>query len=314
MKNLLLPVRQLGSRAVFFVKENQSTIKVVAGIGLGIAGAVKACKATIKAKDIWEDHKSTMDLIQKSAENEELKASGEYTETDKRNDTILQTTMTATKLVKTYAVPVGLGLAGIGLILNGHSTQCQKTAVALNAVNTLQTALASFKSKATEQLGNDIVNQMNVDTIEVENTNPETGEQELIKAVSNVRDPYSRFYEDGRICKICYANIMDDLGFCQCKQDEMTNKLRARGYLLLNDVYEELGFDKTLIGNYVGWVYDMNDPRFANYVDFDAKVVKRFTKDSDPDDPTLEEAILLNFNVDGPIMDEIIKRGLINKF
>ena len=51
----------------------------------------------------------------------------------------------------------------------------------------------------------------------------------------------------------------------------------------------------------VGWIYDPEgNPNGDNFVDFGVMVTHRETEDGG-----YEDAILMNFNVDGPILDRI---------
>lgn len=66
----------------------------------------------------------------------------------------------------------------------------------------------------------------------------------------------------------------------------------------LNDVYDELGFEKTTAGQVVGWIYDKeNNKRGDNYIDFG--ITELCTKD---DGNVVEYGYLLDFNVDGDIL------------
>ena len=84
------------------------------------------------------------------------------------------------------------------------------------------------------------------------------------------------------------------------QQDWANEKLRAKGFLFLNDVYKSLGMQETQAGQIVGWVYDKNKPSGDNYVDFN------IFNGSEPSRAFVngyEKAILLDFNVDGPILN-----------
>ena len=74
---------------------------------------------------------------------------------------------------------------------------------------------------------------------------------------------------------------------------------------MLNDVYEALGIDKTKAGQVVGWVYDPENPNHKgdNFVSFgiydqDNERARAFVNGK-------ERVILLNFNVDGYILDKV---------
>ena len=77
--------------------------------------------------------------------------------------------------------------------------------------------------------------------------------------------------------------------------------LKAKGYLFLNDVYDMLGIPRTKAGQIVGWIYDEKNPIGDNFVDFgiydgNKETVRNFVNG-------YERTILLDFNVDGNILD-----------
>ena len=86
-------------------------------------------------------------------------------------------------------------------------------------------------------------------------------------------------------------------------QDQANDKLRLRGHLFLNEVYDMLDIPRTRAGAVVGWVYDENRKDSDCFVDFglynDAlhDEAKRLFINGN------ERAVLLDFNVDGVIYD-----------
>lgn len=65
--------------------------------------------------------------------------------------------------------------------------------------------------------------------------------------------------------------------------------LKARKYVFLRDIYEELGFPISEESIIVGWYYDENNAFADNYIDFQIQGIKE-TSD-----------FWLDFNVDGDI-------------
>ena len=91
--------------------------------------------------------------------------------------------------------------------------------------------------------------------------------------------------------------------FLRRQQDYANEKLRSKGHLFLNEVYDMLGIHRTKAGNVVGWIYDEKNPVGDNYVDFG---IYDIHKEQNRDFVNgIERSILLDFNVDGPILDLI---------
>ena len=123
--------------------------------------------------------------------------------------------------------------------------------------------------------------------------------EESKKTESQSYSCYARFFDES--CSSWMNDAEYNLMFLLRMQAYANEKLKAQGYLFLNDVYEMLGLPKTKAGQIVGWVYKENNTDGDNYVEFgiyrtekNAKFVNGF-----------EKSILLDFNVDGPIIDKM---------
>ena len=97
--------------------------------------------------------------------------------------------------------------------------------------------------------------------------------------------------------------------FLQSRQAQANDKLRANGYLFLNDVYEMLGHEKTKAGQVVGWVYDPDSGEGDNYVDFGLYDI--YTKPKYEAEAKAafingyERSVIIDFNVDGNIWEKM---------
>ena len=97
---------------------------------------------------------------------------------------------------------------------------------------------------------------------------------------------------------------------CSQLQQRLANdQLRAHGYLFLNDVLKDLGIDRTRAGAVTGWVYDPeNADKYQNdnRVNFHIQPIYRMENGEE-----IVETIMLNFNVDGVILDHASDKKLI---
>ena len=139
-------------------------------------------------------------------------------------------------------------------------------------------------------------------TIKIEIDGREVVNQKVEETVKNESKSYSQY---ARYFAETSPNWTKDsemnLFFLIRVQDYANEKLKSRGYLFLNEVYDMLGIPRTKAGQIVGWVYKENNTDGDNYVDFgiyrtekNAKFINGF-----------ENSILLDFNVDGPIIDKM---------
>lgn len=91
--------------------------------------------------------------------------------------------------------------------------------------------------------------------------------------------------------------------FLRAQQNYANDLLVKRGYLFLNDVYKMLGFEPTRAGQVVGWRHEPEKSDCDGYVSFGIYNANRETARDFVNG--YERSILLDFNVDGPILDTL---------
>lgn len=109
---------------------------------------------------------------------------------------------------------------------------------------------------------------------------------------------YARFFDEG--CTGWTKDSEFNLIFLKQQQNYANELLRKKGHLFLNEVYDMLGIPRTKAGQMVGWIYNEKNPIGDNFVDFGINNArnKDFVNG-------YERIILLDFNVDGEILDLI---------
>lgn len=287
-------------------KKYAPEVMVVVGVVGVVASAVMACKATTKAGAIVEDTKDQMDQIHEVAETH----AGEYSEDDMKKDTVIVYTQTAVKFAKLYGPAVILGAASIACILGSHHILSKRNAALAAAYATVDKGFKEYRGRVIERFGKELDKELryNVKAKDFEETvvNEETGEETKVTNTVNVADPndysdYARFFDDG--CTGWTKDSEQNLYFLKCQQNYANERLQKKGYLFLNDVYEMLGIPKTKAGQIVGWIYDKKNPVGDNFVDFG---IYNMNREKARDFVNgYERTILLDFNVDGNILDLI---------
>lgn len=126
-------------------------------------------------------------------------------------------------------------------------------------------------------------------------------EKKVEKKDNDVKKDYSnyaRFFDEA--CAAWTKDSELNLMFLKMQENYLNDKLRARGYLFLNEAYDALGLPRTKAGQVIGWIFDENNPYGDNYVDFGlcSEGNKEFVNGR-------ENSILIDFNVDGNILDRI---------
>ena len=294
------------NRIGFKLKKHSPEIMVIAGVVGVVASAVMACKATTKASDIVEETKDQMDKIKTVAETHDTE---EYSEEDMKKDTTIVYTQAAVKFIKLYAPSVLLGAASITSILAGHNITRKRNIALAAAYATIDKGFKSYRANVVERFGKDLDKELryNVKAKEFDEivTN-DKGKEKTVKKSVEIADPntysdYARFFDDG--CTGWQKDAELNLVFLKHQQNYANELLQRKGHLFLNEVYDMLGIPRTKAGQIVGWVYDDKNERGDNFVDFgiydmNREKVRDFVNG-------YERTILLDFNVDGDILNLI---------
>lgn len=291
----------------FQLKKHSPEILVVAGVVGVVTSAVMACKATTKIDEILDDTKDKVDSIHDGMENGEIEGT-EYTKEDGKKDLTIVYTQTGLKFAKLYGPSVVLGAASIGCILASHKVMRTRNAALAAAYAAVDKGFKEYRGRIVERFGEDLDRELkyNIKAKEVEEiVKGENGEEKTVKTTVNAptdikASPYSRIFDEtsDEWQKDAEYNKM----FLLRQERYANDKLISQGYLFLNDVYEMLGFDKTKMGQTIGWIYDPKNPVGSNYVDFgiyrlNNEASRRFVNG-------FERSILLDFNVDGDILND----------
>ena len=293
-------------KAGFQIKKHSPEILVAAGVVGTVASAVMACKATTKLSGILEEGKEQVDTLHGYIEAHGY--TDDYTEEDSKKDLLIVHTQTAVKVAKLYAPAVALGALSIASIVASHNIMKKRNVAIAAAYTAVDRAFKDYKSRVVERFGEEVERELryNIKAKEIEETvvNEKGKEKKVKKTIQVVDDPngfspYSIIFDDGNTGWDPDPEISKF--FLIQQQNWATDKLKAQGYLFLNDVYTMLGAKQTKAGQVVGWIYDEEHPIGDNYVDFGMFDITR-AKARDFVNG-YEKVIVLDFNVDGNILD-----------
>ena len=309
--DILKKVKLTANRTGLKIKKHSPEIMLVAGV-IGVVGStVMACKATTKLDEVLDESKEKIDQIKHYTEHpEELPEGSDYTEEDGKKDLAIVYVQSAVKVAKLYAPAVILGGLSIASIVGSHRILNKRNVALAAAYATVDKSFKEYRGRVVERFGKDLDKELRYDikAKEIEETVVnEKGEEEVVKSTVEVVDPnkisdFARIWDDGNTGWSKDPN--HNLIFLNHQQRYANDLLQSRGHLFLNEVYDMLGFKRIPAGNVVGWIYDEKHPIGDNFVDFGIY--------TDPNDPAkanfvngYERNILLDFNVDGNIMDLI---------
>lgn len=289
------------------MKKSSPEIFVVAGVVGVVVSAVMACRATMKIDSVLKEAEENKEKIQNYVESKGF--TDTYSQEDYQRDLAMVKIQTGVSVAKLYAPSVLLGAVSIASILSGHNILKKRNAAIGAAYAAVEKGFKDYRSRVIERFGEQVDKELkyNIQSKKFEETiTDENGKEKKVKTTVEIADPnthseYARFFDDG--CKGWEKDSEYNLMFLRSCQQYANDKLKADGYLFLNDVYDMLGIPRSKAGQIVGWVYDPKNPIGDNYVDFGIYDINR-EKNRDFVNG-YERTILLDFNVDGNILDLI---------
>lgn len=292
-------------KAGFKFKKHSPEILVVAGVVGVVGSAVMACRATTKLSGVLEESKEQLDQIHEYVETEGF--SEKYTEEDSKKDLAIVYAKSALNVTKLYAPAVAVGAVSIAAILGGHNILRKRNIALAAAYTTIDKSFKDYRGRVVERFGKELDRELkyNIKAKEVEETVvDENGKEKTVKKTVDVVDPsmysdYARFFDDG--CTGWEKDAEFNLMFLRRQQDYANELLQSKGHLFLNEVYDMLGIPRTKAGQVVGWIYDEKNPIGDNVVDFG--IYNVHNEKARDFVNGYERTILLDFNVDGNILD-----------
>lgn len=307
--NLSLKASRLFNTAGLKIKKHSPEILMVAGIVGTVASTVLACKATTKVSTILEETKQTTNIIHDGMEKGNINGK-EYTQEDGKKDLTIIYAQTGVKLAKLYAPAIILGTLSITSIVAGHNILRKRNIALAAAYAVVDKGFKDYRKNVVDRFGKEVDKELRYNIkakdFEVKHTD-EKGTEKTKKETVNVIDPefgvseYARFFDDGNVG--WEDNSEFNLMYLRKQQDFMNDLLRSKGHVFLNEVYDRLGIPRTKAGQAVGWVYNEKNPVGDNYIDFGLYNTNRESCRNFVNG--YEKVILLDFNVDGNILDLI---------
>lgn len=276
-------------KAVLAVRRNAPEILVYSGVVGMVASTVVACSR------IFESHHThavasgerirMKSFVEKNPDSEEAK-------TFKR-DLTQSYFKEACDHAKIMAPAITLGAISIAAILTGHNMLRKRHVVLGASFLALQEEYREYQDAVKESIGEET-------ELEIRNNllKERAGGQASAEFL-NTHSVYTKLFDETN------PHWGDDnsynIFFLRNVQNVMNDKLRVNGYVFLNDVYKALGFPVTRAGQQVGWVlgsktgdsfidfgiYDENNDRAKDFIN------------------GYENAIWLDFNVDGDILNSV---------
>lgn len=313
------------ARASLYVKNMSPELCLAGSILFGAACVVTSCMATLKSEPVVKEAKAKeLDIRRIPSDgvkeaNEKLMAMRELTK-EKREELQAVRRKAALTVIRHFALPAALGAVSVALNIADNRILRRNLTAATVAYAGLLESYNEYRKRVIADVGREkdqeylhgIKKQKNVEI------DPDTGEvlgeTEDYAAVDKGVSQYARYFDEGEWDQTNKRWIHQNLAWkddnfinqktLRSAEREANQKLVIDGFLFLNDVYRMLGLPLSIDGQIVGWVYDGEGGDHA---------VSFGVFDDDPRQLPYNRAFvdgrrntaLLDFNVDGPIINEL---------
>lgn len=291
------------ARKLLVARKHSPTVLFGTGVVGVVATAVLASRATLKMDEVLrEAEKRQIDID--TAVGERLKDGGTYNEDDQERDTKLNRVKTGLTIAKLYAPTIVTGAISVACLTGSHVILSRRNVSLTAAYAAVDQGFREYRKRVVDELGPGKDAEFRYGVAEREIA-VDTDDGVAVKTVK-VLNPngkhsiYARPFDEANINwqSVRSYNVM----FLSAQQSYANEKLRARGHVFLNEIYDALGMDRTKEGSIVGWV--LNNPDGGdNYISFgvydgDPYMGQEFVVGN-------EKSVWLDFNVDGVIWDKI---------
>lgn len=305
-----MKVGQFINKAAHTVGKNSPLILTVAGvIGLG-STAVLAYKASKKVEVITERIEESREQEEKIAHLElldqmdALDAQGQYELDEARAE---YQPVSRPEVVKdiagAVALPVVVGLLSVASIALSYH-------VLTNRNNMLATALGAavaehhyYKSRVQEMVTEEQYRELETPVRREEGDFKDADGKKIKEPVFSQVDHRSM---TGEWFDQSSEHTVDDhsynLMFIKAAADKLDSKMFRKGYLRMNEVFDELGFARTRLGESMGWTKGMDNT-------FELETTVTNVLVSDQGEEFVRPEIYINWPTPKPIYNEVDYEG-----
>lgn len=282
------------------LKASKYSPQVLFGAGVVgvVATAVLTAKATLGLEEILDDARLLSDQV--SALPDE-----KYTSQQRTQALIYVKVKTFGQIVKLYLPALVVGSLSIAALTGSHRILTKRNIGLTAAYGALDKGFREYRGRVVDEVGEEKERHIRhgVTKERVAVVDEKTGKKTVVEKNVQTGSPYSdyaRLFSD-QTSKLWSPRTELNFVILRGIQTQMNENLKAYGFVMLNDVYQELGFEKTTLGQQVGWVYDTE--KGDGVIDFGI-----FDDDKNTWDYLIgrtDGAIWLDFNVDGLVFDKI---------
>ena len=301
---------------------NRHSNGILTGLTIGggfvaIGGAIYGTVKTVK--DVAEFKEAREELEDFAYETNENTTEEEIAQIDKdyKHTKRMLYFKFAGRLANNYGLTFAAALIMLLSAVKNSKIQAQKDETIKDitaAYIALSQSFKAYRKRVTDKYGREEDLELLYGTHKEKVTETDKDGKKTKKEVNvldnmNCCNEYTRFFDSS--CNGWEPSSELNMLYLLNTEKQANRMLMSKGSLFLNEVYDLLGIPRTAIGAVVGWIYEKDNPVGDNKVDFglfDVKFHEAYEGNSQGMKDFIngnDSCVLLNFNVDGPILDRV---------
>lgn len=296
--NLPTSLTRFAGNQSLMLQKNSPAILFAVGITGFVATTVLASRATLKLNDVMDEFEGVKEEMRQALDNDDV----DYDMQDYNTDRAQLMAVTGIDIFKLYGPAIVCGGISIAALTGSHHILNKRNAGLSAAYAALDKAFTAYRARVRDEYGDDKDREFRHGYGEVQTYEADKDgnlKAKLVKTLApSGASQYAKFFDE--LNQNYQPTAEYNQIFLRARQQYANDLLRARGHIFLNEVYDGLGIERTRAGSVVGWSLQKNPDSFVDFGIFD--VTKpgsiQFVNGR-------EAAILLDFNVDGTILDDI---------
>lgn len=292
MKYVPKAITRTAGRTLLKAQKNSPTLLFVAGVGGVVAATVLACRATLKVEDVITN---THDEMTNAEMLRSRNQSTEHEYNAQKRHIVLNGAFSITKL---YGPALVVGVVSIGCLTKSHRQLTQRNAALTAAYVSLQNFLEGYRGRVREAIGEEKERDVYYASTPVELVeDTKDGPKKLYGSKPGQMGPYSVIWDERS--SVFQDDPAYNVSLVRIQEQLLTDKLRADGYLFLNDIYKRFDIPATQTGQLCGWM--IPHPTSDDFVEI--KIIPM---------RDLNGSVALDFNVAGVVYD-MLDDGKMNR-
>ena len=285
--------KQIAGTTEYFLRKHGPALLTAAGVGGFAVSNYLTAKAVLKSQDKIKAAKLKSDEIKAK------EVSDEYTREQKAQELGRHWVRETMVIGRDFAPAMVTGSVAIICVVSSHRLMHNKQAALAAAYTALAQGFQAYRKRVQEEVGaeRELELYKGPRFKELRDTDGdllgrEVDPDDLVPSI------YGRFFD--ATCAPWTKTPEYNALFLKSQQNWFNDRLKAHGFVFLNEVYEALGFPRTQYGQIVGWKRDAKEKGTGDgFVSFGIENI--FDENARAFVNGHEPVVFLDFNVDGPI-------------